>query len=101
MEEDDQLNEMYGVDPDLTVPRPMPAVRVFGNSQVSEVEIDGKKFFTVNPQAIVRIENLIRSLQTKVSVLEQDLRTMRARIGNTEISLHEARQELANKISYE
>lgn len=100
-EHDDEMNEMYVSDTDLTMPRSQTPIRVFGGSSFIEIEIDGKKMAIVSPQVINRLDVALKTMQTKMSLLEQDLRNIRARLQSTEMMLRETRQELDNKISYE
>lgn len=102
-ENEQELYEMYGdnAELDLTTPRVGTAVRVFPNPSYTEIEIDGKKMQVVSPKLIAKLQNTIGALETKIKLLEQDVRNLRSRMYNTEASLHEARQELTTKISYE
>jgi calcineurin-like phosphoesterase len=67
---------------------------------ITEVEINGKKLAIIDPAVVQGLDRLIRSLQTKISVMEQDIRSLRSRLALTETNLRNARIELDGKVSY-
>lgn len=99
--ENDHLNDMYGSD-DIDLVRPIDGgVRMTQRGVLTEVKIGDQKMMVVDPVVVQRMESIIRSLQHKIAVLEQDLRIVQSRVSNTERGLNEAHNELRTKIGYE
>lgn len=87
-------------DNDLVQPSGMQ-FRLSDGALMTEVEINGRRFSIPKPQALAKMESMIQGMQKRIAVLEQDLRNIRQRMSNTEMSLYETKKELGTKISYE
>lgn len=93
---------MYGDDDDL-VPSPVDqqSIGLQQRGMFTEMEINGKKVSIVDVAVIARLENTIKTLQSRVSKLENDLRNVTSRLSNAERSNKAMALELDNKVSYE
>lgn len=105
MNMDDNDLSMYedSIEPggDDLAQQPGMQFRLSDGALMTEVEINGQRFSIPKPQALAKIESMMRGMQKRIAMLEQDLRTLRQRTSNNEMSLHETRKELGTKISYE
>lgn len=71
------------------------------NGKLTEVTIDGNRVVVVDPSVIVDVENMIKTMQSKISILEQEIRQLHSRINRTDRVIAETVSELDNKISYQ
>ena len=66
-----------------------------------EVEMNGKKFHTVDPAEFAKLENMVNELQRKLILNEQYIRQLQGQIRNRDIYLRTLKRELDTKVSHE
>ena len=101
---DKLIEDMYStinVSLDETDKTDQSIIKVTKRGMISEVEISGKKISTVDPRSMQDLVQMIKDLQKTISVLEQGIRQLTARIDRTDRMLERVKQELDTKISYE
>lgn len=97
----DNIDNMYDTtDYTPTTPTP-PVVHVQKNKILQEVEINGQKFFTINPVEFQALENNFRTLKHRLTIAEQLIRQLQTRLSQRDQLLRELKRELDTKVSHE
>lgn len=67
---------------------------------LKEVEINGTKFYSVDPVEFVKMENQINFLKQRIDIINQRIKVLDNIIRDKDVIINQMRRELDNKISY-
>jgi len=70
------------------------------NRILKEVEINGSKFYSVDPVEFAKMENQLKSLKQRIDVVDQRVKMLDSIVKDKDIMINQLRRELDNKISY-
>jgi hypothetical protein len=100
---DEQIVQMYN-DDDAEINDQSASFlsnQIRANGKITELIIDGKKVAVIDPSVVVSAENMIKSMQARISVLEQEIRRLNARLSRVDRAIISTIDELDKKVSYE
>lgn len=94
--------DMYGSDDDSTViADTMSSVQIKKKGTVNEIVMNQETLLVPDMSLSERLLNMIKDLQKKISILEQNSRSQSSHIYQLERNIQKLMQELDKKISYE
>lgn len=67
---------------------------------LKEVEINGTKFYSVDPAEFTKMETQIKYLRQRIDVVEQRIKVLHSVIKDKDVVINQLRRELDTKISY-
>ena len=70
------------------------------NRILKAVEINGSKFYSVDPVEFAKMENQLKSLKQRIDVVDQRVKMLDSIVKDKDIMINQLRRELDNKISY-
>lgn len=95
------LPDMYDTSDYQTEKENQPTVSIKSMHQVlREVEINGTKFYSVDPVEFTKMESQLKYLKQRVEVTEQRIKILYGALRDKDIVINQLRRELDNKISY-
>lgn len=97
----DDIDNMYDTTEYTPITPTTSVVNVQKTKILQEIEINGHKFFTVNPVEFQTLENNFRTLKHRLSTAEQLIRQLQSRLSQRDQLLRELKRELDTKVSHE
>ena len=99
--ENNETYEMYDTS-DIEIQKPDKDVaKTQKIGLLYEVEINGKKFYTVDPIEFQKIENNLQMLKQRVTVAEQQIRRLQSQLQQRDQHIRAIKNELDTKVSHE
>ena len=101
---DDRLTQMYNDDDLISDDKPIVSNSAYSfriNGKITELTIDGKKISIIDPSVLISAENTIRTMQSKIALLEQEVRRLNSRLSQVGRMLENTMVEVDKKVGYE
>ena len=99
--EDDDIVDMYDTSSIEHQPVPTSNTKVQKSGVLLEVEINGSKFYTIDPVEFTRLQNLIQNLKNRQIINEQMIRQLQSSIKQRDQHIIRIKQDLDTKVSHE
>jgi len=75
--------------------------QIRSNGKITEMVIDGKRIAIIDPSVVLSAESMIKSMQARISFLEQEIRRLNSRLSRIDRAIVSTIEELDKKVSYE
>lgn len=100
---DDQTVQMYNDDEAEINDQSAMLIsnQIRSNGKITEMVIDGKRIAIIDPSVVLSAESMIKSMQSRISFLEQEIRRLNSRLSRIDRAIVSTIEELDKKVSYE